>query len=376
MQIILRTIDSFQIKGRGHLYIMRNETPSYSFKINDIFYDLQHHRFRLIGIEMVRRLANSPHSSDTYGLLFENLDSFDILGTLLVKIELKFNWLYNNHPLYPQKIDPDYQSEYEFCKTLYECALFSYEDLEHGILSLYGSQIHGLTIYRGWMMKPELYTKFYYKLKEMNIILINSPEEYEHYHTLPLWYPEFSEFTAKSFWTHGSSICDVLPLFNNFSYGAIVKDFVKSRKHEWYHACFIPNVKDTKNALQIINNFIHHQGDSLVGGVVLREFIELNNIGYHEKSGMPISEEYRVFILCGKVFIFDTYWNSPQNFKLNNDDLKFIQALIPKIHSNFVTADFARRKDGSLMLMEFGDGQVSGLQQIPVKDFYSSLDTY
>ena len=41
-----------------------------------------------------------------------------------------------------------------------------------------------------------------------------------------------------------------------------------------------------------------------------------------------------------------------------------------KVRSNFVTIDLAWKDDGELMIMEFGDGQVSGLQQIEEKDFY------
>ena len=45
-----------------------------------------------------------------------------------------------------------------------------------------------------------------------------------------------------------------------------------------------------------------------------------------------------------------------------------------KVRSNFVTIDIARKDDGKLMIMEFGDGQVSGLQQIEAKDFYQSFE--
>ena len=44
-----------------------------------------------------------------------------------------------------------------------------------------------------------------------------------------------------------------------------------------------------------------------------------------------------------------------------------------KVRSNFVTIDIARKDDGGLMIMEFGDGQVSGLQQIEAKDFNQSF---
>ena len=56
----------------------------------------------------------------------------------------------------------------------------------------------------------------------------------------------------------------------------IVKDYVKSRKHEWYDACFIKNISDIANTTRVIRNFVERQGDSLVGGIVLRKFMGLH----------------------------------------------------------------------------------------------------
>ena len=53
------------------------------------------------------------------------------------------------------------------------------EGMESGKLSLFGEEISGLTIYRGWMMKPEMYSDFYKLLEQKGIYLINTPEEYE-----------------------------------------------------------------------------------------------------------------------------------------------------------------------------------------------------
>ena len=44
-----------------------------------------------------------------------------------------------------------------------------------------------------------------------------------------------------------------------------------------------------------------------------------------------------------------------------------------RIGSNLVTMDIARKEDGSLMIMELGDGQVSGLQQIKPEGFYRAI---
>ena len=52
----------------------------------------------------------------------------------------------------------------------------------------------------------------------------------------------------------------------------------------------------------------------------------------------------------------------------------YVECIAKKVRSNFVTIDIARKDDGELMIMEFGDGQVSGLQQIEAKDFYQSFE--
>ena len=82
--------------------------------------------------------------------------------------------------------------------------------MESGKLSLFGEEISGLTIYRGWMMKPEMYSDFYKLLEQKGIYLINTPEEYERYHTLPGWYDDFVEETAQSVWETEGNIENIL----------------------------------------------------------------------------------------------------------------------------------------------------------------------
>lgn len=287
----------------------------------------------------------------------------------------KINFLFCNHPLYSHKVDEDYADEYEAAGVNHSCALFSYENLERGKLSLYGEQISGLAVYRGWMMKPEMYRVFYNLLKEKNIILINSPEEYEHYHTLPGWYNESKDYTAKSVWETEGRLSNALEMAKGLEGSYIVKDFVKSRKHEWKDACFIPDIADRTDAARVIGNFIARQDTTLTGGIVLRKFQKLKQIGFHEKSGMPLSEEYRVFIYKGRVLIVDDYWCKSSEVRLSEDEREWIEALASRVRSNFVTMDVARREDGQLIIMEFGDGQVSGLQQIEAKTFYEKFDS-
>ncbi|MCM1186772.1 MAG: ATP-grasp domain-containing protein [Lachnoclostridium sp.] len=267
----------------------------------------------------------------------------------------------------------DYEEEYQAAAVAHACALFSYEDMQMGKLSLYGENISGLTIYRGWMMPPKMYRNFYDVLKERGILLINTPEEYEKYHLLPGWYKDFETETPKSIWSDTHETENILALAQGLRGSFIVKDFVKSRKHEWYDACFIEDIQDKENVAKVIGNFVERQADSLVGGIVLRKYETLKQIGFHKKSGMPLSEEYRVFIYAGRLLVMDDYWTDKKKIHLTDKEYAWVESIAERVESSFVTVDIARKEDGSLIIMEFGDGQVSGLQQITVEEFYGAL---
>ncbi|MCD8019515.1 MAG: ATP-grasp domain-containing protein [Clostridiales bacterium] len=371
---VLRIVDRIKIPARGTVYYIKVRKDS-NIHIGDIFEDMRHNHFRIKGIEMFRKASDGKNRDYVFvGLLFELTDEVEAYGNILVKGQQKINFLFCNHPLYSQKADEDYEEEYQEAALKHTCALFSYENLLLGKLSLYGKQISGLTIYRGWMMKPEMYRLFYELLEEKNIILINTPEEYERYHLLPGWYKDFENETPQSIWEKEGSLEGAFSMTKSLEGSFIVKDYVKSRKHEWYDACFIRDISDRENTSKIINNFINRQDSDLVGGIVLRRYEKLKRIGFHEISGMPISEEYRVFIFAGRILIVDDYWRQDKKVSLSDNERKWMEEKSTRVKSNFVTMDLARKEDGSLIIMEFGDGQVSGLQQIKPKDFYLRIE--
>lgn len=371
MRDVLIIKERFELAGLGKLYTVENNKGAV-VNIGDIYFDLSGNQFVVKSIERLRRISNDLNYDEIpIGLLLQSLNQADVVGNILIRNMKEISFLFCNHPLYKNKVDEDYKEEYLAAGLEYSCALVSYEDLEQGKLSLYGEELSGLTIYRGWMMKPEMYRKFYSMLKEKNIILINSPDEYERYHLLPGWYEDYREYTSFTVWEQEGKLENAINMAKNLEGAYIVKDYVKSRKHEWYNACFISNITLKENAQMIISNFINRQGDSLVGGVVLRHFEKLKQIGYHEQSGMPLSEEYRVFIYAGKVMIITDYWSEKEIVLLSQEELDWIEQLASGVKSNFVTMDIARKEDGELLIMEFGDGQVSGLQQIKPNRFYS-----
>jgi len=109
----------------------------------------------------------------------------------------------------------DYEAEFQAAALNHPCALFSYEDLEQGKRSMHGEKISGLTVYRGWMMKPGMYRAFYHLLEQKGILLINTPEEYENYHLLPNWFEAIKDETPESIWTNSGKLEDAIRLTRN-----------------------------------------------------------------------------------------------------------------------------------------------------------------
>ncbi len=71
--------------------------------------------------------------------------------------------------------------------------------------------------------------------------------------------------------------------------------------------------------------------------------------------------------------IIDDYWQESNDICISEEERSWIEACAKKIRSNFATMDIARCEDGKLIIMELGDGQVSGLQQIKNDNIIEAL---
>jgi hypothetical protein len=141
-----------------------------------------------------------------------------------------------------------------------------------------------------------------------------------------------------------------------------VKDFVKSRKHEWEEACFIPSGADRQTVERVVRRFLELQGDDLNEGLVFREFVEFEPLTRHSLSGMPLSKEFRVFVFDGAPVFTAEYWEEGDYAGVSPAVEHFLD-LARSIPSRFFTMEIAQRVDGEWMIVELGDGQVAGLQE-------------
>ena len=236
-------------------------------------------------------------------------------------------------------------------------------------------------IYRGWMLKPFEYQDFYNALLQKNIQLVNTPIEYQFCHYLPDSYSVIEAFTPQTTFiadnTDGTDITQLAEFHAQLDvFGKspiIVKDYIKSQKHYWSEACFIPNASDRKQVEKVVKRFLELQGEDLNEGLVFREFVELEKLTTHSKSGMPLTKEFRLFVKDGEVIACFNYWDEG-DYEDVLPDLTPFKEVIPQIQSRFFTMDIAKKVDGGWIIVELGDGQVAGLPDNGGKiDFYRRL---
>ncbi|UQZ33367.1 hypothetical protein C2I18_07215 [Paenibacillus sp. PK3_47] len=287
-------------------------------------------------------------------------------------------------PLDAKKPDMDYEAEWHAAQAAgFQTGLLSLEALLEGqaarsIRKVTPALHRETAVYRGWMMKPQHYEELYHALLAKNIELINDPAAYAHCHYLPHSYPGISSMTPRTIWRScPETPSDWEDLFGQLAvFGRsplMVKDYVKSRKHEWADACYMPDASDHSNVQRVVSNFMERQGNGLSEGLVIREFVQLETLKSHDKSGMPLSKEYRIFFLDHQMIAFLNYWDDAA-YDGEHPDLAPFAEIALNIPSRFFTMDIAKTAEGRWIIIELGDGGVSGLpEQTDIRAFYEKL---
>ena len=263
----------------------------------------------------------------------------------------------------PSKPDSDYQAEWRAAIEFgFKTGLLSNDGLDDGRIHLkLPDGYSGMVMYRGWMMRPDLYGKLYNKLLKCNVIPMTSPEMYAKFHTLPGYYSSIKEDTPKAIWYEDYNSIDwncVRSIMNK----CIVKDFVKSEKNTDFPA-YIDLLKTNNDELNVlIHTFVEMRGELFTGGLVFKEFVNLKR--YEGKTN-----EWRAYYLEGHLLSLSR--NSGQA-----DDVPSVpDYLLSKYTmSGFYTVDFAELDDDTWTIIECGDGQVSGLPEtLSPHKFYSHI---
>jgi len=276
-------------------------------------------------------------------------------------------------PLERRQVDEHYAGEADAAGKLgFRCHLIGFERLTEGSDPVRATARVEKTdheqpaVYRGWMLGCPDYEALYQALVRRNLRLINSPQQYRHCHHLPESYSKIAGHTPHTVWLECSPPVDMSAVFQAIAPFAdqpiIVKDYVKSQKHYWHEACFIPSASDHVAVARVVSRFIELQSGELQGGLVFRRYLELETAGTHPRSGMPLAREYRIFFLDRRPVLVLNYWDEVSYRAIEAPMDRFAE-LAAAIESRFFTMDVARLAGGGWVVVELGDGQVAGLPE-------------
>jgi hypothetical protein len=265
-------------------------------------------------------------------------------------------------------IDEAYAPEYQaVCKlpelrtVLYNHDKFVYED-KLDFYPAIGTIDKCVCVCRTWMLNPDQYNKLFCTLAGFDIKLINTPGEYNKMHLFPYVYPDIQEYTPRAiFFDDTNKIeADIInSAFNRF----MIKDYVKSVKGYDFPQYFDTPVSQD-NLKEYITRFIELRGSLFTGGIVFKEYVSLKKYG-------NVTNEYRVFYLNGNILTVSPNSNQPGNSPYVPYSLAESFCNLP---SNYYTVDFGELEDGSFIILETGDGQVSGLS--PNQDIFKYYNEF
>lgn len=265
-------------------------------------------------------------------------------------------------PLDSSKVDEDFMEEHRAAKLLgFDCYFFDHDKFVRGSLSTNIPQVETETplVLRGWMLNVSEYEDLYNLLKEMGYVLINTPEQYRNCHHFPESYDYTKEHTSKAIFIKSENEwdADILQNISDFfgDKDFLMKDFVKSAKN--IPGLFrMPAGITGEELLEKVDSFVEHRGKLFSEGLVFKEFVDL------KKDDDGNVNEWRVFYYDNRMISCSP--NSNQKGSPNNPK-EFVNSVVNGVafqtDSNFFTIDVAEKEDGEWMIIETGDGQVSGL---------------
>ncbi len=197
--------------------------------------------------------------------------------------------------------------------------------------------------------------------------VINTYREHCYVADLRNWYYDLGELTPRTWFA-----LDQIPTEGPF----ILKGQTNSKKHQWSSHMF------ASNRYEATEVFTRLAADGFVGyqQIYVRQYVPLVRLA-DGLNGLPISEEYRFFVLDGQVVDAGFYWSShtadlPRVYDPYKEvPAEFINTVISKVSKKirFWVFDVARKTDGDWIVVELNDGQQSGLSDIDPGRFYQTL---
>ena len=154
------------------------------------------------------------------------------------------------------------------------------------------------------------------------------------------------ESLRSAFLGHRADAVVINRMFTEF----MVKDYVKSVKGTRFPVSFHTPVSQERMD-GIVKEFVKLRGDLFTVGIVCKEYVDLAHYG-------GATNEWRAFYLDRNLLNVCRNSNQPTNVAKPPEELVLACS---NLGSPYYTVDFAERVDGTWIVVETGDGQVSGL---------------
>lgn len=281
--------------------------------------------------------------------------------------------LFPSMPFFPREPDPGFTEEIAAAEAAgFAWSLYALEDVRVGEPALVrcppadGAPM----LHRGWMMGEAAHERLCAAVRGRGYTPVVDAPAYAEAHYLPLAIRHLGAATPASVWNQSESEDDAWALYQRMADGdALLKDWVKSAKHRWREACFLPAGTDRARFGEIFRAFRAERGTLFERGVVVRRFHRLHTLGT-DMRGMPIHEEHRLFFWRGALLAS----TAPSDVSGPLAHLDRWTELARRFASPFLTLDVAREADGGWIVVESGDGGVSGLPlALSPEVFYAAL---
>lgn len=204
-------------------------------------------------------------------------------------------------------------------------------------------------------------------LQTLGAKLINSPAQHRYAADISAWYPDLRDMTPET-WLRWEDVPDD-------SGPLVVKGRTNSRKFSWNTHMFAENKRAAADVAWRLEQ------DAVVGvqDAVFRRYIPLRTymVGL---QGLPVTEEYRFFMLDGKVLCGAYYWSGhlddlPEVPDPSRIPTKFLEEVGRRIADRirFVVVDVAVTASGDPLVIELNDAQMSGLSDNNPDILYGAL---
>lgn len=211
-------------------------------------------------------------------------------------------------------------------------------------------------------------------IRALGSSMINTYRQHRYVADMQNWYQDLRTSTPKTWFSLSEVYATRSELKPDLSF--VLKGSTNSMKQQWNTHMFAQTFDDIS---KVHSNLMV---DSLIGTqpIYIRKFISLRKVGV-KINGQPVTEEYRVFVLDGKILTKAFYWSeyydvvAPQDQDPTNIPEGFLSDVIANVGDSirFWVVDVARTEKGSWMVVELNDGCQSGLSMTDPNQLYENL---